>query len=138
MNEGHVATHVEWDPKGSSAPLVFGQSLGRWPQKADYFARFVAFLALAVALCALAALSGCATVTMSEYRSFVDASSRYYEAVDPTFREVIRRDAGLPEQSKKNRIGLSTDHRVALDSARARAGLPPLGTPARVEGEAPK
>lgn len=92
----------------------------------------------AFVLAPLVLLSGCATVTMSEYRAFVDASSRYYEGVDPTFREAVRGDANLPPQSKKNRIGLSTDHRVALDSARARAGLPPLGTPARVEGEAPK
>ena len=85
-----------------------------------------------VAAALVLALSGCAQVSMSEYRALVEASREYYEIVDPIYRASVEHDASITDQSRRNRLGLSHDYGVQLDSSSARAGIAPAASPSRV------
>jgi hypothetical protein len=72
-----------------------------------------------VVLLAAAAFSGC--VSTPEYRAFVAASRGFFDSVAPVFSEATLHDAGLNDQSKKNRRAEVEAYERALVAAEERA-----------------
>lgn len=66
----------------------------------------------------LVLLGGC--VTRGEHAAFVEASRGFYDAVGPVFSQATTGDAGLSERSKRLRLELLHDYRLALEAAEER------------------
>lgn len=81
--------------------------------------RIVFAVLAAIGLIGLAlVLSGC--MFKSEHRGFVEGTRAYFDVVAPVYSSAIRADAGLAEQSKKNRLGVQEDFATALGLAEER------------------
>ncbi len=63
--------------------------------------------------------SGC--ISTSEYQAFVTASRGFFDSVAPVFSDATLHDAGLSDQSKKNRLSEVEAYERALVAAEERA-----------------
>lgn len=74
-----------------------------------------------VALALSAAAAGC--ISKGEYRKFVESTRAYYDEATPAYVESVTSNPALPEQSRKNRLGLVDDFGRAVLEAEERAGI---------------
>jgi hypothetical protein len=73
---------------------------------------------VAIAIVLSAAFAGC--VSQSEYSAFVTASRGFFDSVAPVFSDATVHDAGLSDQSKRNRLGEVSAYERALVAAEER------------------